>query len=59
MQFSAKVNRFIVKTELNSAFTNDLKRKFFFRKMLIVADLVSLNERNNKYYLFNLKFKWD
>ena len=26
-----------------SAFTNDLKRKdFFFRKMLIIADLVSL-----------------
>ena len=28
---------------LNSAFTNDLKRKEFFRKMFIVADLVSLN----------------
>ena len=27
MQFSAIVNRFIVKTKLNSAFTNDLKRK--------------------------------
>ena len=27
MQFSAIVNRFIVKTELYSAFTNDLKRK--------------------------------
>ena len=43
MQFSAIVNRFIVKTELNSAFTNDLKRKDFFRKMFVVADLVSLN----------------
>ena len=33
MQFSAIVNRFIVKTyRLNSAFTNDLKRKFFFSK---------------------------
>ena len=43
MQFSAIVNRFIVKTYLNSAFTNDLKRKyFFFRKMYIVADLVSV-----------------
>ena len=31
MQFSAIVNRFIVKTSLNSAFTNDLKR-FFFSK---------------------------
>ena len=27
MQFSAIVNRFIVKTSLNSTFTNDLKRK--------------------------------
>ena len=32
MQFSAKVNRFIVKTYLNSAFTNDLKRNFIFEK---------------------------
>ena len=32
MQFSAIVNRFIVKTYLNSAFTNDLKRKYFFLK---------------------------
>ena len=31
MQFSAIVNRFIVK-KLNSAFTNDLKRKDFFSK---------------------------
>ena len=44
MQFSAIVNRFIVKTELNSIFTNDfLKKDFIFRKMFIVADLVSLN----------------
>ena len=43
MQFSAIVNRFIVKTYLNSVFTNDLKRNdIFFRKMFIVADLVSL-----------------
>ena len=27
VQFSALVNRFIVKTYLNSTFTNDLKRK--------------------------------
>ena len=32
MQFSATVNRFIVKTLLNSAFTNDLKRKEIFSK---------------------------
>ena len=32
MQFSAIVNRFIVKTYLNSAFTNDLKRKENFSK---------------------------
>ena len=30
MQFSAIVNRFIVKTYLNSTFTNDFKRKDFF-----------------------------
>ena len=43
MQFSAIVNRFIVKTQLNSAFTNDLKRKFFFfRKMLKVTDYAAL-----------------
>ena len=44
MQFSAIVNRFIVKTKLNVAFTNGLKRKDFFRKMFIVADLVSLKK---------------
>ena len=32
MQFSAIVNRFIVKTYLNSAFTNDLKTKENFSK---------------------------
>ena len=32
MQFSAIANRFIVKTKLNSTFTNDLKRKDFFSK---------------------------
>ena len=32
MQFSAIVNRFIVKTQLNSAFTNDLKENIFFSK---------------------------
>ena len=30
MQFSAVENRFIVKSYLNSTFTNDLKRFFFF-----------------------------
>ena len=32
MQFSAVLNIFIVKTSLNSIFTNDLKRKDFFSK---------------------------
>ena len=32
MQFSAVLNIFIVKTKLNSTFTNDLKRKYFFSK---------------------------
>ena len=44
MQFSAVLNMFIVKTYLNSIFTNDLKRKYFFRKMFIVTDLVSLRK---------------
>ena len=43
MQFSAVENRFIVKTYLNSTLSNDLKRNFFFRKMFIVTDLVTLN----------------
>ena len=34
-----------MKTELSSTFTNVFKRKyFFFRKMFIVADLVSLTD---------------
>ena len=32
MQFSAVLNIFIVKTWLNSTFTNDIKRKYFFSK---------------------------
>ena len=32
MQFSAVLNIFIVKTQLNSTFTNDLKRKEIFSK---------------------------
>ena len=39
MQFSAIVIRCIVKTLLNSAFTNDLKRKM----SIVVADLASLS----------------
>ena len=52
MQFSAIENRFIVKTYLNSAFTNDLKRKETknFRKKFIVADLVSLNVSIGYYF---------
>ena len=43
MQLSAVLNIFIVKTSLNSIFTNDLKITFFFGKMFIVTDLVSLS----------------
>ena len=32
MQFSAVLNISIVKTQSNSTFTNDLKRKYFFSK---------------------------
>ena len=42
MQFSAVLNSFIVKTKLNSTFTNDLKRKYFFRKMFIVTEYAAL-----------------
>ena len=42
MQFSAMVNRFIVKTLLDSTFTNDLKRKEIFSKMFIVADFLAV-----------------
>ena len=42
MQFSAVLNIFIVKTKLNSTFTNDLKRKYFFRKMSIVTEVAAL-----------------
>ena len=42
MQFLAVLNIFIVKTYLNSIFTNDLKRKDCFRKMFKVKDLASL-----------------
>ena len=42
MQFSAVLNIFIVKTKLNSTFTNDLKRNKIFRKMLIVTEYAAL-----------------
>ena len=66
MQLSAVLNIFIVKTLLNSIFTNDLKRKyFFFRKMFIVTDLVSLTFETPILKLalcplniHNFKFKW-
>ena len=42
---AVRVKQFNFFFGLNSTFTNDLKRKhFFFRKMFIVADLVSLNK---------------
>ena len=42
MQFTAIVNRFILKTELNSAFTNDLKKNFFFFSKNVHSCRVSL-----------------
>ena len=38
MQFSAEEIRFIVTTKLKFTFTNDFKRKYFFREMFIVAE---------------------
>ena len=50
MQFSAVLNSFIVKTYLNSTFTNDLKRKeFFFRKMFIVTEYAALKHIDTEY----------
>ena len=43
MQFSAIVNRLIVKPKLNSAFTNDLIRKYFFSKTVQSYRLCSFN----------------
>ena len=52
MQFSAIVNRLIVKTELNSAFTNDLKRKYFFLFENVHSCRLSLfKKRAKRYYL--------
>ena len=42
MQFSAALNIFIVKTKLDSTFTNDFKRNEFFRKMSIVTEYAAL-----------------
>ena len=44
MQFSAIVNRFIVKTKLNSAFTNDSKRKENFSKNVHSCRLSLFND---------------
>ena len=43
MQFSAVEIRFIVTTQLYSTFTNDLKRKYFFRKMFIATEYAALS----------------
>ena len=42
MQFSAVEIRFIVTTYFYSTFANDLKRKYFFRKMFIVTEYAAL-----------------
>ena len=43
MQFSAIANRFVVKTYLNSAFKNDLKRKEKFSKNVHSCSLSLFN----------------
>ena len=45
MQFSAVLNMFIVKTYLNSIFTNGLKRKKIFRKMFKVTEYAALKRQ--------------
>ena len=54
MQFSALEIRFIVTTYLNSTFTNDLKRKYFFSKMFIVTDYAALKVHKEKIIFFIL-----
>ena len=59
MQFSAIVSRFIVKTELNSAFTNDLKRKEFFSKNVHSCRLCLFNNvwpghGQSRFFYFNI-----
>ena len=44
MQFSVIVNRFIVKKELNSIFTNDFKKNKKIRKILKVTDYAALRQ---------------
>ena len=43
MQFSAVEIRFVVTTQLNSTFTNDLKRKYIFPKNVHSYRLSSFN----------------
>ena len=50
MQVLAVLNIFIVKTLLNSVFTNDFKRRKKCPKMLIVTDLVSLSLKADMTY---------
>ena len=53
MQFSAIVNRFIVKLNLILLLQMILKEKKIFRKMFIVADLVSLKcQKSLTFYHF-------
>ena len=40
MQFSAVLNIFIVKTKLNSIFTNDLKKKYFFSRLVSLTRML-------------------
>ena len=50
MQFSAVEVRFIVTTYLYSTFANDLKRKYFFRKMFIVTEYAALKNKVKQVY---------
>ena len=54
MQVSAALNRLIAEKQLNSIFTNDLKR-FFFRKKFIATDSVFLN---GEIYSKDALIKW-
>ena len=57
MQFSAVLNIFIVKTQLNSIFTNDLKRKEFFSKNVHSCRVRSFKEFQEKSMIPFMEFQ--
>ena len=55
MQFSAVLNIFILKTKLNSTFTNDLKRKLNFSKNVHSYRVCSFKDFRNFFFYVNFQ----